>query len=113
MGGVIVDLEKDKQENLYNFGIDLGILFQIQDDIIDETQSEKEAGKTIKNDGDKNSFVNLMGLDGSMDEADKLAVNLENRLKSFDEPLKKTLNPIIDRYLYRHKFHYKGKKSWQ
>lgn len=103
MGAVIVGLEKAKQEELYNFGIDLGLLFQIQDDIIDETQSEEEAGKTTGNDADKNSFINLIGLEKSIEEAEALAKDLEERFNNFDENLQKALNPIIQQYLYRHR----------
>ncbi|HIO95740.1 MAG TPA: polyprenyl synthetase family protein [Campylobacterales bacterium] len=103
MGAIIVGLEKKKQDELYHFGLDLGLLFQIQDDIIDETQSDEEAGKTTGNDGDKNSFVNIIGLDKSIEEAEVLANNLEGRFKSFDKSLQKVLNPIIEQYLYRHR----------
>ena len=103
MGAVIVGLEKKKQDALYSFGIDLGLLFQIQDDIIDETYSEEEAGKTTGNDVDKNSFVNLMGLDKSIEEADMLADDLNKRFNSFDEVLQKGLREIIEKYLYRHR----------
>jgi len=102
MGAIIVDLEKSKQEELYSFGIDLGILFQIQDDILDITHSDQEAGKTTNNDEDKNSFVKLLGLDGSLEEADKLAGSLKKRLSSFDKPLRDKLEPILTEYLYRH-----------
>jgi len=103
MGAVIIGLEKKKQEELYNFGIDLGLLFQIQDDIIDETQSEEEAGKTTGNDADKNSFINLIGLEKSIEEAETLAQNLEERFQKFDEVLQNALSIIIQRYLYRHR----------
>jgi farnesyl diphosphate synthase len=103
MGAVIVGLDKKVQEHLYNFGIDLGLLFQIQDDIIDETQSEEEAGKTTGNDGDKNSFVNLLGLEKSVYEADILAKDLQRRFENFDEKLQVALQPLMNKYLYRHK----------
>ena len=103
MGAVIVGLEKRKQDELYEFGIDLGLLFQIQDDIIDETQSDEEAGKTTGNDGDKNSFINLIGLDETVKEADILANKLKNRFDLFDKKLQKALYPIIKKYLYRHR----------
>jgi len=102
MGAVIVDLDQKTQDKLYAFGIDMGLLFQIQDDIIDETQSEEEAGKTTGNDGDKNSFINLMGLEASINEADTLALNLKERFETFDTPLKDALRTIITKYLYRH-----------
>lgn len=103
MGAVIVGLDKDKQDKLYKFGIDLGLLFQIQDDIIDETQSDEEAGKTTGNDSDKNSFINIIGLEGSKKEADRLADDLQERFNQFDKPLKKALDSIITKYLYRHR----------
>jgi farnesyl diphosphate synthase len=102
MGAVIVGLEKNVQDDLYAFGIDLGLLFQIQDDIIDETQSEEEAGKTTGNDGDKNSFVNLLGLEATVVEADTLAKDLQRRFENFDAKLQTALQPLMDKYLFRH-----------
>ncbi|MEA2047608.1 MAG: polyprenyl synthetase family protein [Campylobacterota bacterium] len=102
MGALIVGLDKEIQESLYLFGIDLGLLFQIQDDIIDETQSAEEAGKTTGNDGDKNSFVNLLGLQKSVEEADTLAKDLQRRFENFEDKLQVALKPLMDTYLYRH-----------
>ena len=102
MGAVIVGLEKKIQDELYAFGLDLGLLFQIQDDIIDETQSEEEAGKTTGNDADKNSFVNLLGLDESVAQADALAKDLQRRFEDFDEKLQTALQPLMNKYLHRH-----------
>jgi len=102
MGAVIVSLEKKVQDDLYGFGIDLGLLFQIQDDIIDETQSEEEAGKTTGNDGDKNSFVNLLGLEETVVQADTLAKDLQRRFEDFDEKLQIALQPLMNKYLNRH-----------
>ena len=103
MGAIISGLNKKIQDDLYSFGIDIGLLFQIQDDIIDETMSEEEAGKTTSNDEAKNSFVNLLGLSGAIKSADKLALKCENSLKNFDIELQNGLNLILERYLYRHK----------
>ena len=102
MGAVIVGLEKKVQDELYAFGLDLGLLFQIQDDIIDETQSEEEAGKTTGNDADKNSFVNLLGLEETVNQADTLAKDLQRRFEDFDEKLQTALQPLMNKYLNRH-----------
>ena len=59
MGAIIVGKE-ELGEKLYDFGIKLGLLFQIQDDILDVTQSSEEAGKLTNNDEDKNSFVTIL-----------------------------------------------------
>jgi len=103
MGAIIANLDRDTQENLYNFGIDIGLLFQIQDDIIDETATEEEAGKTTANDGAKNSFVNLLGLEGAMRSADDLALKCEKNLSLFDDNIRRSLESILNTYLYRHK----------
>ena len=103
MGAIIVNLDTKLQEKLYNFGTELGLLFQIQDDIIDKTQSSEEAGKDTQNDTDKNSFVNLLGLKGAIKEADKLADRLKEEFNSFDIKLQNGLKELIDKYLYRHK----------
>jgi farnesyl diphosphate synthase len=101
--GAIIASQKDLADSIYDFGIDLGLLFQIQDDIIDETMSEEEAGKTTNNDSDKNSFVNLLTLDGAIKEADELAKDLDDRFKSFDTKLQSALDALMQKYLYRHK----------
>jgi farnesyl diphosphate synthase len=102
MGAVIAGLDEQMQNNLYKFGIDIGLLFQIQDDIIDETASEEEAGKTTANDGDKNSFVNLLGLDGAIKSANDLAKKCENSLGDFENIVTPNLKELLFKYLYRH-----------
>ena len=103
MGAIIVGLDDKTQSNIYNFGIDLGLLFQIQDDILDITQSTQEAGKTTGIDGDKNSFVTLLGLEKAIEEADILSKDLYDRFLLFDTPLQKALSFIVEKYLNRHK----------
>lgn len=102
MGAVIAG-EAALEQPLYDFGIELGLLFQIQDDILDVTQSTEEAGKTTNNDTEKNSFVNLMGLEGAIREADALADKLERQLESFDERVRRELSPMLLKYITRHR----------
>lgn len=103
MGAIICELEKDMQDKIYEFGLDLGLLFQIQDDIFDVTKSEEETLKTTNLDENKNSFVNLIGLDESRNECEKLVVKLEKGLDDFDLILKNNLKEILDKYIYRHR----------
>ena len=102
MGAIVANLSLKEQNKLYDFGIDIGLLFQIQDDIIDETSTEEEAGKTTSNDGAKNSFVNLLGLEGAIESASKLAIKCENSLNEFDKHIKENLENLLSHYLYRH-----------
>ncbi len=103
MGAIISEYDLITQDKLYDFDIDLGLLFQIQDDIIDETQSSEEAGKTTQNDGSKNSFVNLLGLDGAIKSANELALKCTNTLNTFDFNLKESLEELLLKYINRHK----------
>jgi farnesyl diphosphate synthase len=103
MGAVIVSLDDSVRSRLYEFGIDLGILFQVQDDILDATQSAEEAGKPTRNDGVKNSFVTLLGLEKSMEYADGLSLKLEKAFGGFDAPIRKALMPLMREYLSRHR----------
>jgi len=102
MGAVIVN-KNELADKLYEFGLKLGLLFQIQDDILDVTLSSEEAGKTTGADENKNTFVNLLGLEESMKEADKLAEKLTSELDEFDESLKNELGKLLEKYLFRHK----------
>jgi geranylgeranyl diphosphate synthase type II len=103
MGAIICEYDLEIQNKLYDFGIDLGLLFQIQDDIIDETCTEEEAGKTTQNDGSKNSFVNLLGLEGAIKSANELALKCTDTLNTFDSNLKESLEELLLKYINRHK----------
>jgi len=102
MGAIIVGRE-EVAEKLYDFGIKLGLLFQIQDDILDVTQSSQEAGKLTNNDEEKNSFVTILGLDESMMQANTLADELTQEMSSFDESLQSELSSLLLRYINRHR----------
>ncbi len=102
MGAIIVGRE-DVAQKLYDFGIKLGLLFQIQDDILDVTQSSEEAGKLTNNDEDKNSFVTILGLDESLNQANELADELTDEMLSFDGSLQSELSSLLTKYINRHK----------
>jgi len=102
MGAIIVG-RYDVADKLYEFGIDLGLLFQIQDDILDVTQTSQEAGKLTNNDEDKNSFVTILGLENTLKEANKLADKLLQDMQSFDEELKEALSSLLLTYINRHR----------
>ena len=102
MGAVIVGMEREKRKELYDFGIELGLHFQIQDDILDVIQSDEEAGKPTNHDAHKNSFVNILGLDGAMGYAGILSVRLLEKLERMDKPLKKALENLLRKYIHRH-----------
>ena len=101
MGAVIVN-KPELAKKLYDFGLKLGLLFQIQDDLLD-LLDESKTGKTTGVDKNKNTFVTLLGEEKAKQKADSLAEELEDELESFDENLKNELKKLLDKYLFRHK----------
>ena len=63
-------------ENLRQYGENLGMLFQVTDDILDATSTTDVLGKTVLKDAKSNklTFVSLYGVD----KAKQLAVNYYN-----------------------------------
>jgi len=101
MGAIVVN-KNELAKKLYDFGLKLGLLFQIQDDLLD-LEDESKTGKTTGIDLHKNTFVTILGKEKALKEADKLADELKKELESFDENLKNELNGLLEKYLYRHK----------
>jgi len=101
MGAVIVN-KPELAEKLYDFGLKLGLLFQIQDDLLD-LLDESATGKSSGVDENKNTFVTILGENEADKKADILAVELEKELNEFDENLKNELGGLLKKYLYRHK----------
>jgi farnesyl diphosphate synthase len=98
MGAIIVGLDLKKQDLLYEIGLKIGLLFQVQDDIIDATQTSAVAGKPTNNDEMKNSFTNLLGVDGANSEKSRLISELNDDFSLLDEPLRVRLEEMIDIY---------------
>lgn len=99
MGAIISNLPTHTQEALWDFGIKLGVFFQIRDDLIDATQTQEEAGKPTQNDTNKNNYVNLLGLEGAKSELETYKNELLSILKSFKNPkFQDTLQGLLGKY---------------
>ncbi|MBK1991029.1 polyprenyl synthetase family protein [Campylobacter sp. 2018MI35] len=99
MGCEICELDPQETEQIYNIGLKLGLIFQINDDIIDVIMNEKESGKSSKSDINKNSFVNLLGLEQAISHKEKLIKECKNNLQTLDKNLAKLLFNLITQYL--------------
>lgn len=99
MGCEICELGEAKSAQIYEFGLKLGLAFQVNDDIIDATADEKNSGKPTKADTHKNSFVNLLGLNGAQRAKEDLLKECESLLLSLDAPLNAWLKDLMKKYL--------------
>ena len=74
-GAIIGGATEAEQEALYNYGIHLGLAFQIQDDILDVTGTMEELGKPVFSDekNEKTTYVTLYGVEGSREIVKELS----------------------------------------
>ena len=80
---VIAALPPAEREPWRAFGKELGLLFQIVDDILDATGTAQELGKTPGKDeaAGKVTYVSLYGLDGARGLADEARLRVTERLE--------------------------------
>lgn len=85
MIGAIIGGASDEQVKLMEkAGSNVGIAFQIQDDILDITSTQEELGKPIGSDekNGKSTYVKLYGMDASVKKVEELSKEAENILVS-------------------------------
>ena len=98
-GCVVAGLDETEAVRIYDIGLDLGLAFQIADDIIDATQSAETAGKPTHNDGAKNSFTNLLGVEGAVQAKNELIAKIERELGSVYAGIRAIVTGLIDKHL--------------
>jgi len=57
LGALLAQATKTEVESLARFGLNVGIAFQITDDLLDLTGDESQTGKTVRSDVDKNKLT--------------------------------------------------------
>ncbi len=98
-------LLKKNRKNLNSFskiGNDIGLLFQIVDDLIDFKGKTKSAGKKTKKDIKKGkaTIISLLGYKNAVKYANKLKQNIYNKLRLHNNKandLRETINFIMER----------------
>ena len=75
LGGLAARASEQQLGALSGFGEEIGLAFQVADDVLDVTGTSVELGKTAGRDEalQKSTFVRLMGVDGARKEAARLA----------------------------------------
>ena len=69
VGGIISGASEKEIDAIDNFCMNLGIAFQIQDDVLDVKGNEKDLGKPVGSDADNNktTYVTLYGIEKSQE----------------------------------------------
>ena len=85
-----------------NIGLDIGLLFQLADDLIDYKGDSKKAGKKTKKDQKlgKATLISLLGYKKTVIFSKKLKIKIQKKLKKYgrkSSDLNKTIDYIIER----------------
>lgn len=101
-GAILAGAPDAARVSLRAYGADIGLAFQIQDDIIDVAGDAALAGKDLGRDegAGKTTFVAVYGLEGARQELIKLRISARSHLERFGaraEPLRRVVDFIIDR----------------
>ena len=95
-----INLKKIKQ--FETIGSEIGLMFQIVDDLIDHRGDSKKAGKKTKKDHKlgKATLISLLGYNNTVIYAEKLRLKIKNKLDNYGKKsnsLNETLRYIINR----------------
>jgi geranylgeranyl diphosphate synthase type II len=77
-------------QKLRHFGMNIGLAFQIVDDVLDVTQTSEQLGKTAGKDSatEKATYPALFGIEASLKKADELIAKADTALDGFGEHAK-------------------------
>jgi geranylgeranyl diphosphate synthase, type II len=101
-GGLYAGGGDDQIQRLRLFGQQIGLAFQIVDDVLDLTQTSEQLGKTAGKDmaAEKTTYPALFGINESLKKADKLVSEAFAQLDTFGEradTLKELARYLVER----------------
>ena len=100
--GIIGHAREHERRALAGFSNDLGLAYQIADDLLDATGDEETVGKALAKDEDagKANFVTILGIDGARQRVQLLAEQAKEHLAIFREKaniLLQSVDFVLDR----------------
>ncbi len=101
-GAILGKASENARHVLHAYAHDVGLAFQIADDLLDVEGDEKEIGKKTGKDAaaGKATFVSLLGVDRARDQAEVLAEQAASHLEIFAEKgklLKELAHYVVNR----------------
>ena len=102
IGAILAGAPEEEVMRVEKIASDVGLAFQIQDDILDVTSTMEELGKPIHSDekNEKTTYVTLRGLDAAEKEVERIseeAITLLADLKEANPFLEALIRELIHR----------------
>ena len=104
IGGITANASKENQNNLYHFGLNMGIAFQLKDDLLDAFGNPDEFGKQIGGDiiANKKTFLYLKALQLANDKQKESLVNYFKTQKQTKQKVMGVKTIFIDLDIPKH-----------
>ncbi len=104
IGAIVAGADEESQKIIYDFGVNIGMAFQLQDDVLDCYADVDVFGKMIGGDisDNKKTYLYLYALDMAIDEDEKELRKLFKMPKGRDEEKIKKVLEIYDKYAVKH-----------
>ena len=101
-GAILGKASADERHNLQHYAYDIGLAFQIADDLLDVEGKEEQVGKKTGKDAEagKATFVSFLGVERSREQATMLSEQAIEHLDVFGdkaEPLRNLAHFIVNR----------------
>jgi geranylgeranyl diphosphate synthase type II len=100
LGAIAARATSKEKDAVTAYAKNLGLAFQIVDDLIDATGESHEAGKDVGADLKKTTFVSFSGVSGARELARELVLASQEALAGFGpkaEPLRELARYVVDR----------------
>ncbi|MDM4014001.1 polyprenyl synthetase family protein [Roseiconus lacunae] len=102
LGAVLVGADASMRQSLANYASDIGLAFQVVDDLLDYTADEHELGKRVQKDAGRGklTYPAIMGIDGARRRAGELIESAKGHVSVFGDAAWR-LNTLADYVLAR------------
>ncbi len=104
IGAIMAGADREAVDKIEKIGEDIGLAFQIQDDILDVTSSLEVLGKPVHSDekNEKTTYLTLEGLEKSKRDVEKISRRAIAGLRSFEQQ-NPFLTELVEMLIHREK----------
>jgi geranylgeranyl diphosphate synthase type II len=98
-GAIVANASMEQRQKIRRIGLEIGLAYQILDDILDATKTTKQLGKPAGSDAKKNkpTAISVYGLNEAQKKLEKLKKTIFQELTLLPNPLQDKLKLLLNR----------------